>query len=99
MALRTPADVPPIVGGSKVTTVTSWLAAVLPLILVAVADVWVYLDARRCAAAGSSVFVRIGFFTIDTPLAWLVSCLNPVALLLSDLPGQSITPAVTGITR
>ena len=55
---------------------TFWLAPLLLVLLVAVADVWVYLDARRCAAAGSSVFIGIGPLTIDTPLAWLVTCLD-----------------------
>jgi hypothetical protein len=60
--------------GSRVRTVTFWLAPVLTLILVVAADVWVYLDARCFAAAGSPVFLRVGAFTIDTPVAWLVGC-------------------------
>jgi hypothetical protein len=47
----------------------------MALILVAAADVWVLLDARRCAAEGSPVFLRIGAFTINTPVGWLVGCL------------------------
>jgi hypothetical protein len=37
-------------------------------------DLWVYADARRCAAAGSPVFLRIGRIRIDTPVAWFVGC-------------------------
>ena len=51
-----------------------WLLPVLPVVLLAAADVWVYLDARRIATTGSSVFLRIGAFSIDTPVAWLVGC-------------------------
>ena len=59
---------------TRVVGVISWLVPVLVVVLVATTDGWVYLDARRCAAAGSPVFLRIGGFTIDTPVAWLVGC-------------------------
>ncbi len=35
---------------------------------------WVYADARRSAADGRPVFVKVGAFSIETPQAWLVSC-------------------------
>ncbi len=59
---------------SRVEGVTSWLIPVLAIVVVAATDVWVYVDAQRCAAAGSPVYLRIGGFAIDTPVAWLVGC-------------------------
>jgi hypothetical protein len=53
------------------------VAALISLAVLAVivaADIWVYVDAKRCVAAGSPVFLRIGGLTIDTPVAWLLGC-------------------------
>ncbi len=50
------------------------LVPLVVLFMVVAADLWVYSDAKRCAAAGSPVFLRIGAFTISTPDAWLVGC-------------------------
>ena len=54
---------------------TGAVAPLLLLVLVVATDVWVYVDAKRCADAGSAVFLKIGTFKIDTPLAWLVACI------------------------
>jgi hypothetical protein len=50
------------------------LTPVLVVLVLAATDVWVYLDAGRCAEAGSSVYLRIGRVEIATPLAWFVGC-------------------------
>ncbi|MEO9139125.1 MAG: hypothetical protein ABI345_08670 [Jatrophihabitans sp.] len=50
------------------------LAPILVLVVVVLTDLWVYADAKRCATRGTPVFLRIGSFTIDTPVAWLVAC-------------------------
>ncbi len=52
----------------------TWFVPVVAVALVAASDLWVYLDARRCAAEGSPVVLRIGAFAIDTPVAWLAGC-------------------------
>lgn len=55
---------------------TTTLAPVLVLLVVVVAtDVWVYIDARRCADEGAPVTLRIGAIVVRTPVAWLVACL------------------------
>ncbi len=51
-----------------------WLAALAPLVVLVATDAWVYLDARRWAADGSPVFVRIAGLSIETPGAWLAGC-------------------------
>jgi len=61
-------------GGPKVGFVTALLAPLLVLLIVVATDLWVYADAKRCAAEGSPVLLRIGSFAIDTPVAWLVGC-------------------------
>lgn len=53
---------------------TGWLVTLAPLVLAAATDVWVYIDARRWAADGSPVFLKIGGFSVDTPVAWLACC-------------------------
>jgi hypothetical protein len=63
--------------------VTGLLASLLLLLIVVAADLWVYADAKRCAAAGSPVFLRIGTFRVHTPVAWLVGC---VVLLIFFFP-------------
>jgi hypothetical protein len=55
--------------------VSAWLAPILLLVVVIATDLWVYLDARRCARAGSPVYFRIGSLGVDTPVAWLVACI------------------------
>jgi hypothetical protein len=44
------------------------------MVVLVATDLWVYLDARRWAADGSPVFVRMGGFSVGTPAAWLVGC-------------------------
>jgi hypothetical protein len=51
------------------------LAPLVVLLVVVLTDLWVYVDAKRCAAGGTPVFLRIGRFTIETPAAWLVACM------------------------
>lgn len=60
--------------GNRVGPVTGLMTSLALLLIVIATDVWVYTDARRCAAEGSPVFLRVGTFRIDTPVAWLVSC-------------------------
>lgn len=50
------------------------LAPMLVVVVVVLTDLWVYADAKRRAASGTPVFLRIGSFTIDTPVAWGVAC-------------------------
>ena len=52
---------------------SSWVSLVVLLAVVA-SDAWVYTDARRWAAAGRPVYLRVGRLTVATPLAWLVGC-------------------------
>lgn len=53
---------------------TGWLAPLLPLCIVAATDLWVYIDAKRSTEQGSPVFFDLGGLRIDTPVAWLLSC-------------------------
>jgi hypothetical protein len=53
----------------------SALLPVLVILVLVVFDVGVYLDAKRCAAEGSPVVLRVGTFVVETPLAWFVGCL------------------------
>ena len=53
--------------------VTVWT----PLVVVGVillADVWVFVDARRWAEQGSPVRFQFGSFAIETPQAWAIAC-------------------------
>ncbi|MDQ2955529.1 MAG: hypothetical protein M3Y42_01010 [Actinomycetota bacterium] len=50
------------------------LAPLLVLAIVIATDLWVYADARRCAAINAPVSLRIGNLRIDTPVGWLVGC-------------------------
>jgi hypothetical protein len=51
------------------------LIPLLVLLVVVATDLRVYIDAKRCAGAGSPVFLRFGRFSIETPIAWLVGCI------------------------
>lgn len=51
------------------------LVPVLLVVVVIASDLWVLTDASRCAREGAPVYVRIGSFTVDTPLLWFVLCL------------------------
>lgn len=53
---------------------TGWLAPLVSLCIVAATDVWVYIDAERSTEQGSPVFFNLGGLRIDTPVAWLISC-------------------------
>lgn len=53
---------------------TLWVALV-PLVVVLVADVWVYTDARARRGTGHEPGVRIGALRIDSPEAWAIGCL------------------------
>jgi hypothetical protein len=54
--------------------VTGALAPLLLLAIVVATDLWVFVDARRCADVGTPVFFRIGTFRIETPVMWVVAC-------------------------
>jgi len=46
------------------------------LLVVAVGtDAWVYLDARRRAAAGDPVEASLGSIALESPTAWFMGCL------------------------
>jgi hypothetical protein len=51
------------------------LAPVLVAIVVVAADVWVLVDARRWAQAGTPVVFRMGSLSIETPETWALLCL------------------------
>ena len=38
-------------------------------------DVWLYLDAKRCAEEGAPLVLRVGAFVVDTPATWFAGCL------------------------
>lgn len=53
-------------------------AALIPVLVVLVLlaiDLWVYTDAKRCAAEGTPVVLRMGAVVVDTPTAWFIGCL------------------------
>lgn len=53
------------------------VALLTPLVVVGVillADVWVFVDARRWARQGCPVEFRFGSFAIETPQAWAFAC-------------------------
>ncbi|MCW2787694.1 MAG: hypothetical protein JWP74_4211 [Marmoricola sp.] len=50
------------------------LVAVLPLVLVIAADIWVYVDARSRQGTGREPGVRIGSLQVNTPQAWAIGC-------------------------
>ena len=45
-----------------------------PLVVIVCLDVWVYMDATARAGTSREVGVRIGSFTVDSPIGWLVGC-------------------------
>lgn len=47
----------------------------IPLFVIAMADVWVYLDARARSGTRREVSATIGAMEVDTPQAWLLWCL------------------------
>jgi hypothetical protein len=51
------------------------VVAALVLLVVVGCDVWVFLDARRCAEEDAPVSLRVAGLAVDTPLAWLLGCL------------------------
>jgi hypothetical protein len=53
---------------------TTWVPVAVVLVVV-VLDLWVFLDARRCAREGAPVELRIGTFAVNTPVAWFLACL------------------------
>lgn len=55
--------------------VSSGFAPLLLLAALLATDAWVYSDARRAMTAGAPVRMRVGTFVIETPSAWLISCL------------------------
>jgi hypothetical protein len=55
--------------------VTATLAPLLAVVVIVAIDIWVYLDAKRCADEGAPVVLRIGGLVVITPTAWLLGCL------------------------
>ena len=55
--------------------VPATLAPWAVLVVVAGTDLWVYLDAKRCADEGAPVTVRLGALVIAAPIVWLIACL------------------------
>ena len=51
------------------------LAPVLVAAVLAATALWVYFDASRYARRGSPVYLRIGTYQVETPLAWFLVCL------------------------
>lgn len=51
------------------------LVVFVPLVLVVVADAWVYADARSRRGTGREPGVRIGSLQVNTPEAWAIGCL------------------------
>ncbi len=51
------------------------LAPVLVLLAVLGSDLWVFLDAKRCAAEGAPVTLHVAGLVIDTPIAWVLGCI------------------------
>lgn len=50
------------------------LAPLVVVVVIGAIDLWVYVDAKRCAAEGAPVVLRIGGFVVRTPAAWLLGC-------------------------
>jgi hypothetical protein len=46
-----------------------------PVVMLFANDLWVYMDARRCADEGTPVVLRMGAVVIERPAAWFVGCL------------------------
>ena len=51
------------------------LVALVPLLLIVAADVWVYADARSRQGTGREPGVRVGSLQVKTPEAWATGCL------------------------
>jgi len=64
-------------------SVSVWAPGFLPLILVAIADTWVYLDARARQRRRRDVTATLLALEIETPAAWLFWC---VVLFLVFFP-------------
>ena len=45
------------------------------LVIIAVSDVWVYLDSTRRDEGRHPVVASVGSLTLETPPAWVVACL------------------------
>jgi hypothetical protein len=54
--------------------VTAALAALVVVVLIGAVDLWVYLDAKRCADEGAPVVLHIRGLVVSTPAAWLLGC-------------------------
>lgn len=54
---------------------TPTLAALLVVVVLIAADLWLFLDAKRCTDEGAPVVLRIGGLVVNTPAAWLLGCL------------------------
>ncbi|WNM25100.1 hypothetical protein [Demequina capsici] len=59
------------------------LLIAVPVLIVAALVVWVYVDASSRAGTPRQVVARIGTFSIETPLQWLVLC---IVLMIGFLP-------------
>jgi hypothetical protein len=59
----------------------SAIAPILVVLVIVLAALWVYADAKAHRDRGTPV-VFSGFITVDTPGAWLVACLFLVLIFL-----------------
>jgi hypothetical protein len=55
--------------------VSALLIPVLVVLVILAIDLWVYVDAKRCADEGAPVVLRVGAFVVDTPATWFLGCL------------------------
>jgi cytochrome c oxidase assembly factor CtaG len=71
--------------------VPAWTFGFLPLLLVAAADVWVYLDASARRRTRREVTARFLSVEVETPQAWLLWC---VVLFLVFFPAYLVARRV-----
>jgi len=71
--------------------VPSWALGLLPLLVIAVADAWVYADASARQRAWREVTARFLSMDVETPKAWLFGC---VVLFLIFFPAYLVARRV-----
>lgn len=54
---------------------TAGLAPIFVIAVVLAVDLWVYVDAKRWADAGTPVTLRVGGIVVDKPVTWFLACL------------------------